>query len=75
VKTVAKRRNWKTPYLQFLPLREHSPFPLEGPISVVREVTSVSHVNKKKHKNTLGGKNMELLILKIAVCTATVGLQ
>ena len=46
----ARRRNWKTPYLQiqFLPLRGHSPFPLEGPISVFKDVTSVSHVNKKE---------------------------
>jgi hypothetical protein len=38
-------------------------------------VASVSHVNKNKHKNTLGKKNMELLILKIALRTAAVGLQ
>jgi hypothetical protein len=32
-------------------------------------------VNKKKHKNTLGGKNMEILFLKIAVRTAVVAMS
>jgi hypothetical protein len=32
-------------------------------------------MDKKKHKNTLGGKNMEILLLKNAVITASVGLQ